>query len=55
MPAKTRIVRFACLGCHWVCQVRLHLEGERVVKVTGELGSPTFRAETQPRNISIKL
>lgn len=35
-----RIVRSACRMCHGVCQVLVHLEGEKVVKVTGDPESP---------------
>ena len=29
--------------CHGVCQVLVHMEGERVVKITGDPESPTSR------------
>ncbi len=31
-----KVVRSACRMCHGVCQVLVHLEGDRVVKVTGD-------------------
>ena len=43
MSLKSRVVRSACRGCHGVCQVLVHLEGGRVVKVTGDPESPTSR------------
>ncbi len=39
MP-ETRIVRSSCRMCHGVCQVRVHLEDDRVVAVTGDPESP---------------
>ncbi|MCP4755717.1 MAG: molybdopterin-dependent oxidoreductase [Proteobacteria bacterium] len=39
----SRVVRSACRMCHGVCQVLVHLEGDRVVKVTGDRESPTSR------------
>lgn len=49
MRSKTRIVRSACRGCHGVCQVLVHLEGDRVVKVTGDPDSPTSRGYLCPK------
>jgi len=42
-------VRSACRGCHGVCQVLVHLEGDRVVKVTGDPDSPTSRGYLCPK------
>lgn len=44
-----RTVRSACRGCHGVCQVLVHLEGDRVVKVTGDPDSPTSRGYLCPK------
>jgi anaerobic selenocysteine-containing dehydrogenase len=44
-----RIVRTACRGCHGVCQVLVHLDGDRVVKVTGDPDSPTSRGYLCPK------
>ncbi len=44
-----RTVRSACRGCHGVCQVLVHLEGNRVVKVTGDPDSPTSRGYLCPK------
>jgi anaerobic selenocysteine-containing dehydrogenase len=49
MASKTRVVRSACRGCHGVCQVLVHLEGDRVVKVTGDPDSPTSRGYICPK------
>ncbi len=43
------VVRTACRGCHGVCQVLVHLDGGRVVKVTGDLESPTSRGYLCPK------
>lgn len=44
-----RMVRTACRGCHGVCQVLVHLDGDRVVKVTGDPDSPTSRGYLCPK------
>jgi len=48
MP-EPRVVRSACRMCHGVCQVLVHLEGERVVKITGDPDSPTSRGYLCPK------
>ncbi|MHB8897095.1 MAG: molybdopterin-dependent oxidoreductase, partial [Candidatus Geothermincolia bacterium] len=45
----TRVVRTSCRGCHGVCGVLAHLEGDRVVKVTGDPDSPTSRGYLCPK------
>jgi anaerobic selenocysteine-containing dehydrogenase len=49
MSDQMRIVRSACRGCHGVCQVLVHLKGDRVVKVTGDPDSPTSRGYLCPK------
>ncbi|MBW1828754.1 MAG: molybdopterin-dependent oxidoreductase [Deltaproteobacteria bacterium] len=49
MSEKERIVRSACRGCHGVCQVLIHMQGDRVVKVTGDPDSPTSRGYLCPK------
>ena len=49
MSDRMRIVRSACRGCHGVCQVLVHLKGNRVVKVTGDPESPTSRGYLCPK------
>lgn len=49
MDALSRIVRSSCRGCHGVCQVLVHMEGDRVVKVTGDPESPTSRGYLCPK------
>ena len=49
MSDRIRIVRSACRGCHGVCQVLVHLEGDRVVKITGDPDSPTSRGYLCPK------
>jgi anaerobic selenocysteine-containing dehydrogenase len=44
-----RVVRSSCRGCHGVCQVLVHLEGDRVVKVTGDPDSLTSRGYLCPK------
>jgi anaerobic selenocysteine-containing dehydrogenase len=46
---EKRIIRSACRMCHGVCQVLVHMEGERVVKVTGDPDSPTSRGYICPK------
>lgn len=48
-PMKRTTVRSACCSCHGVCQVLVHLEGDRVVKVTGDPDSPTSRGYICPK------
>ena len=48
MPER-RIVRSSCRMCHGVCQVRVHLEDDRVVKVTGDPESPISRGYLCPK------
>jgi anaerobic selenocysteine-containing dehydrogenase len=43
------VVRSACRMCHGVCQVLVHLEGNRVVKVTGDPDSPASRGYICPK------
>ncbi|MFH1487689.1 MAG: molybdopterin-dependent oxidoreductase, partial [Pseudomonadota bacterium] len=38
-----------CRGCHGVCQVLVHVDGGRVVKVTGDPESPTSRGYLCPK------
>lgn len=43
------VVRTACRGCHGVCQVLVHVDEGRVVKVTGDPDSPTSRGYLCPK------
>jgi anaerobic selenocysteine-containing dehydrogenase len=43
------VVRTSCRGCHGVCQVLVHMEKERVVKVAGDPESPTSRGFLCPK------
>ncbi len=47
-----RVVRTACRGCHGICQVLVHLEGERIVKVTGDPESPTSQGYVCPKGVT---
>jgi anaerobic selenocysteine-containing dehydrogenase len=49
MRHTKRIVRSACRMCHGVCQVLVHLDGDRVVKVTGDPDSPISRGYLCPK------
>lgn len=49
MPVLKSIVRSSCRMCHGVCQVLVHLEGDRVVKITGDPDSPTSRGYLCPK------
>ncbi|MBU0994393.1 MAG: molybdopterin-dependent oxidoreductase [Proteobacteria bacterium] len=44
-----RIVKSACRMCHGICQVLVHMEGERVVKITGDPQSPISRGYLCPK------
>ena len=49
MEPTTRVVRSSCRGCHGVCQVLVHMEGDRVVKISGDPDSPTSRGYLCPK------
>jgi anaerobic selenocysteine-containing dehydrogenase len=49
MGKDKRIIRSACRMCHGVCQVLVHMEGERVVKITGDPESPVSRGYLCPK------
>ncbi len=49
MSQATRVVRTSCRGCHGVCQVLVHMEGDRVVRVAGDPDSPTSRGYLCPK------
>lgn len=49
MSSETRVVRSACRGCHGICQVFVHLDGDRVVQVRGDPDSPTSRGYLCPK------
>ena len=46
---EKRIIRSACRMCHGVCRVLVHMEWDRVVKVTGDPDSPTSRGYICPK------
>ncbi len=46
---QKQIVRSSCRMCHGVCQVLVHLEGNRVVKITGDKESPTSKGYLCPK------
>ncbi|MEJ2717275.1 MAG: molybdopterin-dependent oxidoreductase [Deltaproteobacteria bacterium] len=48
-PRSAQVIRTSCRGCHGVCQVLVHMEGDRVVKVTGDPDSPTSKGYLCPK------
>ncbi len=44
-----RVERSACRMCHGVCQVLVHMEGDSVVKITGDPDSSTSRGYLCPK------
>ena len=46
---NTEVVRTSCRGCHGVCQVMVHMEKEKVMKVAGDPESPTSRGFLCPK------
>ncbi|MBW2061804.1 MAG: molybdopterin-dependent oxidoreductase [Deltaproteobacteria bacterium] len=54
--SQKRVVRSACRMCHGVCQVLVHLDGDRVVKITGDPESPVSKGYICPKGVaSIEL
>ncbi len=49
---STRIVRSACRMCHGTCQVLVHLDGDRVVKISGDRDSPVSRGHVCPKGLA---
>jgi anaerobic selenocysteine-containing dehydrogenase len=49
MNSTGRIVRSSCRGCHGVCQVLVHMDGEQIVRVSGDPDSPTSRGYICPK------
>ena len=49
MNPTTRVVRSSCRGCHGVCQVLVHMDGDRVVRVAGDPDSATSRGYICPK------
>lgn len=46
---EKKVVRSACRMCHGVCRVLVHLEGDRIVKITGDPESPTSKGYICPK------
>jgi len=49
MSGLKHIIRSACRGCHGVCQVLVHLEGDRIIDITGDPESPTSQGYLCPK------
>ncbi len=47
-----RIIKSACRMCHGGCQVLVHMEGERVVKITENPENPTSRGYICPKGVA---
>jgi anaerobic selenocysteine-containing dehydrogenase len=47
--SSRRVIRSACRMCHGVCQVMVHMEGDRVVKITGDKDSLTSKGYICPK------
>jgi anaerobic selenocysteine-containing dehydrogenase len=52
MKSSSRIVKSSCRGCHGVCQVLVHLDGDKIVRVSGDPDSPTSRGFICPKGIA---
>ena len=50
--SETKVIKSACRMCHGVCQVNVHLEGEKVVKITGDPESPASRGYICPKGMA---
>ena len=46
---NTRIIKSACRMCHGGCQVLVHMEEDRVIKITGDPESPASRGYICPK------
>jgi anaerobic selenocysteine-containing dehydrogenase len=46
------VIRSSCRMCHGVCQVLVHMEGDKVIKVTGDPDSPTSRGYICPKGMA---
>jgi anaerobic selenocysteine-containing dehydrogenase len=49
MSPHTRVVRSSCRGCHGVCQVLVHMDGEKIMRVSGDPDSLTSRGFLCPK------
>jgi anaerobic selenocysteine-containing dehydrogenase len=49
MSRTTRVDRSSCRGCHGVCQVLVHMDGDRVAKVIGDPDGATSRGYLCPK------
>lgn len=47
-----RVIKSACRMCHGVCQVLVHVQDDRVVKITGDPDSPTSKGYICPKGIA---
>ncbi len=49
MSTTGRVVRSSCRGCHGVCQVLVHMDGDEIIRVSGDPESPTSRGFICPK------
>ncbi|MBP1765305.1 MAG: anaerobic dehydrogenase, typically selenocysteine-containing [Firmicutes bacterium] len=49
MSDRVRVVRNSCRGCHGVCQVLVHMNGDKIVRITGDPDSLTSRGFICPK------
>lgn len=49
MRTYSRVVRSSCRGCHGVCQVLVHFDGDKIIRVSGDPDSPTSRGFICPK------
>ncbi|WP_407307681.1 hypothetical protein [Desulfosporosinus sp. SB140] len=50
--SDVRIVRSSCRMCHGVCRVLVHMEGDKVVRITGDPKSPTSKGYVCPKGMA---
>jgi anaerobic selenocysteine-containing dehydrogenase len=49
MKPFSSVVKSSCRGCHGVCQVLVHLEQSKIIRVSGDPASPTSRGFICPK------
>lgn len=49
MKPFSGVIRSSCRGCHGVCQVLVHLDEGKIVRVSGDPDSPTSRGFICPK------
>ncbi len=49
MSPNVRVIKSSCRGCHGVCQVLVHIDGEKITRVSGDPDSPTGQGFICPK------